>query len=295
MRFIILFLFSAVLLLTGCMTSKSAVTTPASNSPDTNLFKPPVGLRLVWSDEFNGPGIDLKNWSFETGETGWNMYWNNEYQTYTDNGTNGPNAFISNGCIVIRAERKERYNTFGSYRSARMSTENHRSWKYGVIAARIRMPYGNGMWPAFWMLGTDNRENTWPECGEIDIGEMAGGEYGKKIGGGDSVVWGSLHGPDYSGDTAKHANFSPTNAWPKTRLADDFHVYWVHWKPKEIVWYYDSVPYLKVRSSDVERWVFSHKFYIILNLAVGGNWPKYPDKTTVFPQDMTVDWVRVYQ
>lgn len=291
MKFVVLIIVTIVSLLSGCAPTKASV----ANSPDTNVFSPPKGVRLVWSDEFNGPGIDLKKWSYETAETGWNMYWNNEYQTYTDNGTNGPNAFISNGFLVIKAERMERHNTFGSYRSARMSTEKHRTWKYGVFAARIRMPYGNGMWPAFWMLGADNRVNIWPECGEIDIGEMAGGDNGKNLGGGDNVVWGSLHGPDYFGDTVKNAVYSPTNAWPKTRLADGFHVYWVHWKPKEIVWYLDSTPYLKVASSDVERWVFNHPFYIILNLAVGGNWPKYPDKTTVFPQTMTIDWVRVYQ
>lgn len=260
-----------------------------------NTFFLPKGMRLVWADEFDGPGVNLKNWSYETKDTGWNMYWNNEYQTYTDNGTNGPNAFISNGYLVIKAERADRFNGFDSYRSARLSTEKHHSWKYGVIAARIKMPYGNGLWPAFWMLGTNRNEDIWPECGEIDIAEMAGGENGRKFGAGDNIVSAALHGPEYSGDTARHTLYFPPDLGFNGRLSDGFHNYWVKWTPKEIVWYYETNPILKVTSSDVERWVFNHHFYIILNLAVGGNWPKYPDRTTVFPQYMVIDWVRVYQ
>lgn len=262
---------------------------------NTNTVFSPAGMRLVWSDEFEGPGINLKNWSYETAETGWNKYWNNEYQTYVDDGTNGPNAFISNGYLVIKAEHTDGFIGFDSFRSCRLSTEKHNAWKYGVIAARIKMPYGNGMWPAFWMMGADRELNQWPECGEIDIAEMAGGIKGEKLGCGDNFVSGALHGPDYAQDTARHAYFRPPSVGIHGKLRDAFHVYWIKWDPKGIEWYFDDSLFLKVSATDVERWVFNHKFYIILNLAVGGNWPGYPDSTTVFPQYMVIDWVRVYQ
>jgi beta-glucanase (GH16 family) len=254
-------------------------------------FTPPAGMNLTWSDEFNGPGIDLGNWTYETKARGWSQEWNKEYQDYTDNGTNGPNAFISNGCLVVKAVRVNKLNDYNSYRSARLSTYKLHSWKYGFIAARIRMPYGNGLWPAFWMVGTNLKDEGWPACGEIDIAEMMAGPMNEDRGGGDSSVSAALHSPKDYGFQANQLFYTITNG----RLCDDFHVYSVLWKPGEIVFSFDDLPFLKVTKKDVKQWAFDHHFYLLLNLAVGGTWPGYPDKTTVFPQTMTVDWVRVYQ
>lgn len=254
-------------------------------------WKAPEGMKVVWSDEFDGPGINTNYWKYETKANGWSQSWNNEHQDYTDNGVKGPNAFISNGNLVILAKKVNDQRTFNSYTSARIVTAGLKSFQYGYIAARIRMPYGNGIWPAFWMLGTNIDRVPWPTCGEIDIVEMIGGKIGEQYGGGDGKVSGALHGPGYSGARPKQG-FTTLESG---RLADAFHVYAVKWNKEAIEWYFDDQMYLKVKRTDVGRWVFDAEFYILLNLAVGGNWGKYPDETTVFPQSMTVDWVRVYQ
>jgi beta-glucanase (GH16 family) len=232
---------------------------------------------LVWADEFNssiGP-----DWVFETG-TGSGGWGNNELQYYRSQ-----NASVNNGHLVITARRE----SFGGmqYTSARMKTQGRKSWKYGKIEARIQMPSFQGVWPAFWMLGDNIEAAGWPTCGEIDVMENVGRE--------PNVVHGTLHGPGYSGGQSLTASFTNPTGRP---FADDFHVFAIEWEPSVVRWYADTNLYAARTLSAIpggSRWVFDHAFFVLLNVAVGGDWPGNPDATTVFPQEMIVDWVRVYR
>jgi beta-glucanase (GH16 family) len=238
---------------------------------------PPAGWTLVWSDEFNGSQIDPANWVFDigTGSGGWG---NNELEYYTDR---PENARIENGMLVIEA-RKEAYEG-SEYTSARLKTQGLQAWTYGRIEARIQIPYGQGIWPAFWMLGTNITEVSWPQCGEIDIMENIGSE--------PYTVHGTVHGPGYSGGDGVGSSVSLD-----VPFSEGFHLFAVEWSATEIRWYLDGGLYLTVTTEDVPgAWVFDHDFFLLLNVAVGGNWPGSPDSTTIFPQQMKVDYVRVYQ
>jgi beta-glucanase (GH16 family) len=244
---------------------------PAEHSP-----RPlPPGWPLVWHDEFDGPGLDTAKWTRETGGDGWG---NAELEFYTDR---GDNARIEAGQLVIEARRQQAGGR--DYTSARLKTRGAPggAWQYGRIEARIQIPRGQGLWPAFWMLG--DKCVRWPDCGEIDIMENIGRE--------PNQVHGTVHGPGYSGAqgvTTAHAS--------KGAFADEFHVYAIEWEADAIRWYVDDTLYKTVTPKDLPgRWVYDHPFFIILNVAVGGNWPGNPDSTTVLPQAMRVDYVRVYQ
>ncbi|MGE0885689.1 MAG: family 16 glycosylhydrolase [Blastocatellales bacterium] len=249
--------------------------------------KIPAGWTLVWSDEFNGAdgsAVDQSKWVQETGGWGWG---NNELQYYTDR---TKNAYQQNGSLIIQVFR-ERFtgpdNVTREYTSARLKTLGKFSQTYGRFEARIKIPYGQGIWPAFWMLGEDIETTGWPFCGEIDIMENIGKE--------PSTVHGTIHGPDYSGGEAIGAAYELTKG---KRFADDFHVFAVEWEPKAIRWFVDGRLYQTRRQSDLpagRRWVFDHPHFLLLNVAVGGYWPGNPDATTVFPQTMLVDYVRVYR
>ncbi|GET29846.1 family 16 glycosylhydrolase [Prolixibacter sp. SD074] len=234
-------------------------------------------VQLVWSDEFNYTGSpDPQNWSFETGAGGWG---NNELQYYTNRLSN---AEVKNGNLVITA-RKESYQG-SDYTSARLITYNKAgSWTYGRIEARMKLPYGQGIWPAFWMLGKSIFEGTsWPGCGELDIMEMIGG------GDNDNTVYGTAHW-----DNNGHVSYGLSYTNP-AKLADDFHVYAIEWDSQKIKWYFDDNLYCTLDITPPSLTAFHNPFFIILNIAVGGNWPGGPDATTVFPQTMEVDYVRVY-
>jgi beta-glucanase (GH16 family) len=231
---------------------------------------------LVWSDEFSGSTIDRTNWTFDIGGGGWG---NNEYEFYTDR---PENARIENGSLVIEA-RKERYRN-RNYTSARLKSQGLRSWTYGRVEARIKIPYGQGIWPAFWMLGNDITTAGWPNCGELDIMENIGRE--------PAIVHGTLHGPNYSGASGIGGQYTLATGV----FSNDYHVFAVEWYPDHISWFVDNTLYMTKTTADVPGvWVFNHPFFIILNVAVGGYWPGYPDATTTFPQFMQVDYVRVYQ
>jgi beta-glucanase (GH16 family) len=236
----------------------------------------PEGWKLAWNDEFDGPALDARNWTFDIGGTGWG---NEEWQYYT----NRPqNARLENGFLVIEA-RQEDYRG-RRYTSARLKTQGLQSWTYGRMEARLKVPFGQGIWPAFWMLGSDIPRVGWPACGEIDIMENIGREPG--------VVHATLHGPGYSGDRGVTGLYT----LPDGAFSDDFHTFAVEWEAAEIRWYLDGALYQTKSPADMpEAWVYDHPFFIILNVAVGGTWPGYPDETTVFPQRMLVDYVRVYQ
>jgi beta-glucanase (GH16 family) len=244
----------------------------AGNSP---------GWSLVWSDEFtqpDGSSPDPAKWTFETGGGGWG---NNELQYYTSR-TN--NARIVGGMLILEADR-ENYKG-RSYTSARMKTQGIQSWNYGRMEARIKIPYGKGMWPAFWMLGTNITSVGWPTCGEVDIMENVGRE--------PALVHGTIHGPGYSGS---HGIGGPCALPGNPAFANDFHIYAVEWTTNEIKWFVDGEQYFSVNSGSLPggtTWVYTQPQFILLNLAVGGRWPGNPDGTTTFPQQMIVDYVRIY-
>jgi len=242
---------------------------------------------LVWSDEFNGTdgsAPDAKNWTIETGGNGWG---NHELEYYTNR---LQNVQQKEGKLVITA-RHEGYSDekgvlFG-YTSARLKTLHKFEQAYGRFEARIQIPRGQGIWPAFWMLGNDIDSKGWPACGEIDIMENIGKEL--------ALVHGTIHGPGYSGDNSIGSPFASPD--PKN-FADDFHLYAVEWEPQVIRFYVDDHLYAIRTPGDLPpgtKWVYDHPFFLILNVAVGGNWPGSPDATTKFPQNMLVDYVRVYK
>ncbi len=241
---------------------------------------------LTWSDEFKGPDgslPDASKWSLETGGNGWG---NQELEYYTDR---PENVHIEHGHLVITARREDYTGKDGISRhftSARIKTQGKFSQAYGRFEARIRIPYGQGLWPAFWLLGDNMEQAGWPECGEIDIMENIGKE--------PSTVHGTIHGPGYSGDNGIGAPFTLRNA----RFADKYHLFAVEWEPNAVRFYVDKHLYETRTPADLPQgksWVYNHPFFLILNVAVGGSWPGNPDSTTTFPQTMLVDYVRVYR
>jgi len=245
------------------------------------------GWKLVWSDEFNGPDgspVDSSKWVSETGGNGWG---NDELEYYT---TRPQNATQEGGNLVIHAIEEKYTGSDGAtrnYTSARLKTLGKFSRKYGRFEARIKIPRGQGIWPAFWMLGDDIDKRGWPKCGEIDIMENIGKE--------PALVHGTIHGPGYSGGKGISAPFGLPGDLP---FADDFHVYAVEWEEKAIRFYVDDHLYATRTPADLPqgtKWVYGHKFFMLLNVAVGGGWPGNPDSSSVFPQTMLVDYVRVYK
>jgi len=261
---------------------------PLSCGGGPTLQPPPAkGWNLVWSDEFNGAdgsAPDSSKWTYDTGGKGWG---NRELECYTNR---LQNAQIEGGNLVITAQKENITCSDGvanNYTSARLKTQGLFSQAYGRFEARIKIPAGQGMWPAFWMLGNDISTVGWPKCGEIDIMENIGKEPG--------TVHGSLHGPSTTGPTSDTSD--PFSLPAGQKFADDFHLYAVEWEPGVVRFYVDANLYATVTQSQWPAggaWVFDHPFFIILNVAVGGNWPGSPDNTTVFPQQMLVDYVRVY-
>ncbi len=235
----------------------------------------------VWEDDFEGPAgqpPDSSKWGYDLG-TGWG---NSQLEYDTDRTDNA--ALDGQGHLAVVA-RRESYSGSG-YTSARINTLGRFDRARGRFEARIRLPAGQGLWPAFWLLGGDFARVGWPDCGEIDIMEYRGQE--------PRVVHGSLHGPGYSGGGALTSKFT----LPEEGFDAGFHVFAVEWEKDRITWYVDDTIYKVVTRDDLPRetqWVFDHPFFIILNVAVGGNFVGPPNASTVFPQTMLVDWVRVYR
>ena len=272
-----LFAFAGLLALASCGGGNTFQPTP-----------PPVtGWALTWSDEFGGANSsapDPTKWTYDTGGNGWG---NNELEYYT---SRLQNAQIQNGNLVITAIKETYTGTDGvtrNFTSARLKTQGIFSQAYGRFEARIKIPAGQGMWPAFWMMGNDIPTVGWPQCGEIDVMENIGKEPG--------IVHGSLHA---SSTTAATSDFTSSFSLPAgQRFADDFHLYAVEWEPGTVRFFVDSNLYATETSAQWPaggQWKFDHPFFILLNVAVGGNWPGPPDSTAVFPQTMLVDYVRVY-
>jgi beta-glucanase (GH16 family) len=304
--FIIIFTF----LLTGCGASDSAApaestaapapatavptatATPAPTSIPTStpIATPepvPVeageGWELVWSDEFDGEAINPANWTYDLGGWGWG---NGEAQFYTDR---PENARVENGLLVIEG-RQEKYED-KYYTSARLISQGLQEFQYGRIEARIKVPPGAGLWPAFWMLGDDFSRNpdnpiesNWPQVGEIDIMEYVGRE--------PDLVIGTAHGPGYAGAGG-------LTRWNRQDfpIADEFHTYAIEWAEDEITWFFDGEPYYIITPEIVgdREWVFNKEFFLLLNLAIGGQLAGTIALDTQFPANVYVDYVRVYQ
>ena len=247
----------------------------ARSSSGTPIPEPP-GWKLVWHDEFDGTAIDSANWTYDIGAGGWG---NGEAQYYT---SRPENARIENGMLVIEAHQEKYENSY--YTSARLKTQGLQSFQYGRLEARRKVPTGDGVWPAFWMLGSSFDGTNWPDCGEVDIMEYVGRE--------PDLIIGTLHGPGYAGA-------SGMSQWNRQEyaIAEDFHTYAIEWKADQIAWYYDGEAYHTVTPSDLSGrpWVFDQPFFIILNLAVGGTLGGAIGLDTVFPAHLQVDYVRVFQ
>ena len=249
-----------------------AVSSLVAGTPAPSL----PGWQLVWHDEFDNTALDGGKWVRQTGGGGWG---NGELEFYTDR---AENARIEGGNLIIEARREKFSNR--EYTSARLQTQGLSAWRYGRMEARIQIPRGQGLWPAFWMLGGNCENVGWPACGEIDIMENIGREPRR--------VHGTVHGPGYSGAQGVTSTLELRTG----AFADSFHVYGIEWEADAIRWYVDDTVYKTVTPQDLPgRWVYDHPFFIILNVAVGGYWPGAPDSTTVFPQTMRVDYVRVYE
>ena len=268
---------SAFILVCTCLqpVAQPRVTGPATHS----------SWVLTWSDEFNGPNgsaPDPAKWVVESGGNGWG---NNELEYYT---ARDRNVRQENGNLVIEAIKESFTGPDGvhrNYTSARLKSEGRFSQLYGRFEARIQIPSGQGAWPAFWMLGDDYPTTGWPRCGEIDIMESVGSQ--------SATVQGSLHGPGYSGSNPLTSAYT----LPRGRFSDGFHVFSVEWEPGVVRFFVDDKLYATKTPADLpagKRWVYDHAFFVLLDLAVGGDFPGSPGDSTVFPQRMLVDYVRVY-
>ncbi len=246
---------------------------------------PDRNYELVWEDEFNGTSGDLPNaanWTYDIGNgvDGWG---NQELQYYTDRPENV--SLDGGGNLVITAISEPFEGS--NFTSARITTKGLREQTYGRFEARLKTPFGQGLWPAFWLLGVDVNEVGWPQTGEIDIMELRGQQ--------PRVISGSIHGPGYSAAEAITKDFEILDS----RFDTDFHVFAVEWGPDFIDYFVDGRLYQQLTPQslpDPDNWVFNNKdFFIILNVAVGGNYVGNPTDNTRFPQTMTIDYVRVYQ
>jgi len=249
------------------------------NEPEDNAY-----TDIIWQDEFNYQGsVDTDLWSFDIGtgaEIGLPGWGNNELQYYTDR---PENIIVEDGMLKITA-REESFQG-SNYTSAKILTRGSFERTYGRYEARIQLPFGQGIWPAFWLLGDDSGGTVvWPQIGEIDIMEYRGQE--------PLVIHGSVHGPGYSAGQAVTDTYRLSDG----RFDSDFYIFAIEWGPDFIRYYVDDVLYNEITPADVNgEWVFNdNTFYIILNMAVGGTFVGSPNSSTPFPQTMMVDYVRVY-
>jgi beta-glucanase (GH16 family) len=227
---------------------------------------------LVWSDEFDSSPLNSTAWNYELGASGWG---NNELENYT-NSIN--NVHIDSGYLHITALNPSANN----YTSGRITTFGKHEFTYGRIEIRAKLPQGQGIWPALWMLGTNFQSVGWPACGEIDIMEL--------LGHAPATVYGTLHW-NSGGHQSRGSQYEIQN----TTFSSGFHVFTLIWTPNYFKWLVDNTQYFALNKSEISGFPFDLPQFIIFNVAVGGNWPGNPNETTSFPQNMIVDYVRVYQ
>ena len=269
------FVFIVGWLVFGCGVNQGQPVTGHSN----NLWE------LVFADEFDGASLNSQVWTPElgTGESRGIVGWgNNELQYYT---ARTENLSVDDGTLKITATAESYEGS--AYTSARIVTQDLVSTQYGRIEARMKLPAGQGLWPAFWLLGSNFSEVSWPECGEIDVMEFRGQD--------PAVVHGTVHGPGYSGGASIGGSYILEDGGT---FSDSFHVFGVDWDSEVISFWVDGVHYFKIRRSQLtpdQPWVFDQPFFLLLNLAVGGNYVGPPDSETLFPAVLEVDYVRLYR
>ena len=242
------------------------------------------GWDIVWQDEFDGASLDINKWSHEVGGHG---FGNNELQYYTDDSSN---SFVDNGILHIRAKYEPAGigspNNLRNFSSARLRTVGKGDWQYGRIDVRAKIALGQGIWPAIWMLPSDWIYGGWPKSGEIDIMEHVGHDEGR--------IHGSVHTESYNHIIGTQR----TNSKLIENVKTLFHIYSIEWSEQKIDFFIDDTLHFTFKNdfkNDFRTWPFNERFHLLLNVAVGGNWPGPPNNTTVFPQDMEVDYVRVYE
>lgn len=262
---IILMQFAIISISFASCSKDDSTTTPNDTIPEI------PGYTLVWNDEFDGANIDLTKWEHEVNGDGGG---NNELQYYTNF---AENSYIENGSLIIQALKKDYLGK--AYTSARMRTLNKGDWTYGRFEIRAKLPYGQGLWPAIWMLPSDWEYGGWPASGEIDIMELLGHQPYK--------VYGTIH----YGTSANHQSSGSSYQLPSSTFSADYHVFAMEWDSTGMSWFVDGNKYYSVTKGKP----FDKRFHMLLNVAVGGNWPGDPSSSTVFPQKMFVDYVRVYK
>lgn len=280
---------SLAIALTACGGGSGSAT--AAPAPATPAPAPSSAWTLVWSDEFDGAAgtvPNVANWNYDLGNKEADGWGNHEFQYYTSNARNA--QMDGAGMLVITAEKAANPGPCWNgvpcnYTSARIHSSNKVSFTYGKVEARMKLPSGQGIWPAFWALGADLATAGWPKSGEIDIMEFVGKT--------PNTTYGTLHGPGYSGaqSIGKPREFGGP-------VATDFHTYTVIKRPNEIIWQVDGVEFHRMTPASLPAggtWVFEKPYFVIFNLAIGGDWPGAPDATTVLPVQMKVDWVRIYK
>jgi beta-glucanase (GH16 family) len=270
-------IFSPLILLSMAFSGSEHSATPGHSSYDTSITVYP-GYHLVWQDEFNGNALGAGDWNYETGGSGWG---NHELEYYT---AGNRNAYLQDGNLVIEARKEDTANR--NYTSARITTAGKHEFLYGRIDMRAKLPVQTGMWPALWMLGNDIGVKGWPLCGEIDIMEL--------IGKNPKQVVGSFH---WKNDDGTEGTLNNRYSLSLADFSQDFHLYSLIWEKDGYEILVDNQVYVKAKASEIKATYnpFNHPFFLIFNVAVGGDWPGAPDSSTQFPQKMFVDYVRVYQ
>ena len=271
-------LLPILILFITCQEPKSSEKQPAVNEWDKE------GWALVWNDEFDGPALNLEKWSYEIGGHGWG---NNELQYYSDDDST---AFIQDGKLVIRADLVPQgtgsSDNLRYFSSARLRTSGKGDWRYGRIEVKAKLALGQGIWPAIWMLPTDWMYGGWPESGEIDIMEHVGYDPGR------------VHGSIHTGSYNHKINTQRGGSKLLDKISSKFYVYAIEWYEDRIDFLIDDSKYFSFQNdgkNDFNTWPFNQRFHLLINIAVGGDWPGSPDETTQFPTEMEVEYVRVYE
>jgi beta-glucanase (GH16 family) len=257
----------------GCQDKEKGLVIPTAGYSTPDHYS---GMSLVWQDEFNGTALDLTNWKHDLGGHGWG---NNELEYYQEKNTS-----VQDGYLVITAKKEDVESR--NYTSSRIKTQGLKEFQYGRIDIRALLPKGQGIWPALWMLGANIDAVDWPACGEIDIMEMIGGpSHDNKV-----------HGTAHWDNAGTHASTGGSKSLTEGKIfANEFHVFSIVWTSTAITWYLDDVQYYVIDTTPSELSEFQNKFFFVFNVAVGGDWPGNPNTTTVFPQRMVVDYIRVFQ
>ena len=271
-------LLPILILFITCQEPKSSEKQPVVNEWDKE------GWTLVWNDEFDGPALNLEKWSYEIGGHGWG---NNELQYYSDDDST---AFIQDGKLVIRADLVPQgtgsSDNLRYFSSARLRTSGKGDWRYGRIEVKAKLALGQGIWPAIWMLPTDWMYGGWPESGEIDIMEHVGYDPGR------------VHGSIHTGSYNHKINTQRGGSKLLDKISSKFYVYAIEWYEDRIDFLIDDSKYFSFQNdgkNDFNTWPFNQRFHLLINIAVGGDWPGSPDETTQFPTEMEEEYVRVYE